>query len=237
MNTKITLPLLFALLTIAAPALSANDLKWGEWAVQLILTSEAEGLEDPYNTLGHRWAATRELDNLDLPELSQTWAGTYLSVIFYRPQWESERETYNTDYHRVEYGKSDEWTFEVRSDDPTRDLSLTWVGHRTGMRTMALVDLQEDVVFPAVVRGEVQTYNFRMNGTVREFAWRVLSLREYLQLVRAGRENRQATKENRQAARAIRKSNWLPKGWGQGEGRGHRRDSLSEGLPDDPFGE
>ncbi|CAA0090469.1 Uncharacterised protein [Halioglobus japonicus] len=230
MNLKIALPLLLALATTASPNLSAADLKWGEWAVQFILTAEAEGLEDPYNTLGHRWDASRELDDHDLPELSQTWSGTYLSVIFYRPEWDSDRETYNTDYHRVEYGKSDEWTFEVRSDDPTRDLSLTWVGQRTGMRTMALVDLQEDIVFPAVVDGEVQTYNFRMNGTVREFAWRVLSLREYLQLVRAGREGNKA-------ARLNRKSNWLPKGWGQGEGRGHRRDSLAEGLPEDPFGD
>jgi hypothetical protein len=230
MNTKFALPLLFALATVAATPLSAADLKWGEWAVQFVLTAEAEGLEDPYNMIGQLWDASEELDDNDLPELSQSWAGTYLSVIFYRPEWESDRETYNTDYHPVEYGKSDEWTFEVRSDDPARDLSLTWVGHRTGMRTMALVDLQEDIVFPAVVDGEIQTYNFRMNGTVREFAWRVLSLREYLQLVRAGRENGKA-------AREYRKSNWLPRGWGQGEGRGHRRDPLAEGLPEDPFGE
>ena len=230
MNLRIALTLLMALTTVTAPHLSAADLKPGEWAVRLILTSEAEGLEDPYNTLGQLWDASPELDDYDLPELSQTWAGTYLSVMFFRPDWASERETYNTDYHPVVYGKSDEWTFEVRSDDPYRDLSLTWVGQRTRMQTMALVDLQENIVFPAVVDGVPQVYHFRMNGTVREFAWRVLSLREYRQLVRAGREDGQAN-------RVTKKSNWLPRGWGQGEGRGHRRDPLAEGLPEDPFGD
>ncbi len=230
MKLRLALTLFAALATVAASHARAADLKPGEWAVQLILTSEAEGLEDPYNTLGQLWNASPELDDYDLPELSQTWTGTYLSVMFYRPDWDSDRETYNTDYHPVVYGKSDEWTFEVRSDDPTRDLSLTWVGHKTRMKTMALVDIQENVVFPAVVDGEVQVYNFRMNGTVREFAWRVLSLKDYWQLVRAGRESGKAVRKQV-------KSNWLPRGWGQGEGRGYRSDSIAEGLPEDPFGD
>ena len=230
MNLKIVYTLLFTLVALVAPHLSAADLKKGEWSVRLILKSDADGLEDPYNTLGQLRGAAIELDDFDLPELSQTWAGTYLSVMFYRPDWASERETYNTDFHPVARKNSDEWIFEVRSDDPYRDLSLTWVGNNTKMRRMVLVDLQEDIVFPAIVKGEPQVYNFRMNGTVREFAWRVMSKKEYRQLVRAGREERKAE-------RKMKKSNWLPKGWGQGEGRGHRRDRLSEGLPDDPFGD
>ena len=231
MNLKQVFTVLIALLVLGAPHLSAANLKKGEWSVQLVLTSDADDLEDPYNTLGQLRDAAPGFDEHDLPELTQTWAGTYLSVIFYRPDWETDRETFNTDFHPVARKQSDEWLFEVRSDDPYRDLSLTWVGKRTKMKRMVLVDLQEDVVFPAVVDGEPQVYQFRMNGTVREFAWRVLTRKEYKELVGAGREKDKAKRKK------AKKSHWQPKGWGQGEGRGHRRDRLSEGLPEDPFGD
>jgi hypothetical protein len=229
MKLKTTLAVLIALLAMFIQSLSAAELKKNEWNVRLILKAEAEKLEDPYNMLGQMRDALPGLDDRDLPELSQTWAGTYLSVIFYRPEWAVAKQTYNTDFHPVAPKQADEWTFEVRSDDPTRDLSLTWVGENTNMKRMVLVDLQEDVVFPAVVRGVTQVYNFRMNGAVREFAWRVLTPTDYKQLVASG-------KEGNKAKRKKRKSDWLPKGWGQGEGQGHRVDDPATGLPEDPFG-
>ena len=229
MKLKTTLAALIASLALFTHSLSAEELKKNEWQVRLILKAEAEKLEDPYNTLGQLRTALPGLDERDLPELSQTWAGTYLSVIFYRPEWAAPKQTFNTDFHPVAPKQADEWTFEVRSDDPTRDLSLTWVGENTNMKRMVLVDLQEDVVFPAVVRGEPQVYNFRMNGAVREFAWRVLTPADYKQLVASGKEGNKAKRKNR-------KSDWLPKGWGQGEGRGHRSDDTGNGLPEDPFG-
>lgn len=230
MNLKTACTAAIALLALVTPFTSAAELAEGEWAVRLVLTSAAEKLEDPYNMLGQLQDALPGLDKRDMPELSQTWAGTYLSVIFYRPEWGVKKQTYHTDFHPVAPQKSDEWTFEVRSNDPTRDLSLTWVGENTTMHTMVLVDLQEDRVFPAVVKGKPQVYNFRMNGTVREFAWRLLTSKEYKVLVASGMEGGQAR-------RKLQKSNWLPRDWGQGGGRGHRRDRLADGLPEDPFGD
>lgn len=232
MNLKNTVTLLLVLLALGIPHLSATELKKREWAVRFILESEAEALEDSYNRLGQRKGAVLEFDQYDLPELGQTWAGKYLSVIFYRPEWGQEKDTYNSDFHPVAKKQADEWTFEVRSNDPTRDLSLTWVGENTRMKKMVLVDVQEDTVIPAVVRGETQVYNFRMNGMVRQFAWRVLTKEQYRELVASGREkDKAARKKNR------KQSDWLPKGWGQGEGKGHRVDPVAEGLPDDPFGD
>jgi hypothetical protein len=232
MNFTKAVTVLIALLALTLPQLSAAQLQNEEWAVRLILESEAESLEDSYNRLGQRNEAALGLDQYDLPELGQTWAGTYLSVIFYRPEWDEKKQTYNADFHPVTRKKTDEWTFEVRSDNPTRDLSLTWVGENTRMRRMVLVDLQEDAVIPAVVQGETQIYHFRMNSTVRQFAWRVLTKLQYEELLASGRENDKAAQKNKR-----KKSDWLPRGWGQGEGKGHSVDPVAEGLPDDPFGD
>lgn len=216
--------------------LSAAELAKDEWSVLLVLKSQVGALEDSYNELGQLTNAAPGFDNNDRTELGQTWPGTYLSVIFYRPGWGTEDETYNADFHPIAPNMGDEWTFEVRSDDPTRDLSLTWVGKNTKMKNMELVDLQDNIVIPAVSKGKAAVYNFRMNGVVREFAWRVVpkkSSKETPQLLAAD-----TISTNRAASRSVapeQKSNWLPKGWGQGEGRGYRSDGAPDGLPADPF--
>jgi hypothetical protein len=98
---------------------------------------------------------------------------------------------------------------------------------------MVLVDLEEDKVIRAVIRGETQVYNFRMTGMVRQFAWRVLTREQFKEMIASNREmDRAARKKQRQE-----KSDWLPKGWGQGEGRGYEVDPVAEGLPEDPFGD
>jgi hypothetical protein len=212
--------LLYSGSSVAAPNPAKDD-----WSVRLILRSDSSGLEDPYNVLGQMQGASLQFDDFDLYELGQTFAGTYLSVIFYRPEWGQEEQTYNTDFHPVDPKSADEWTFEVRSDDPARDLSLTWVGENTSFKNMVLVDLEEDKVLAAVVNGEPQTYHFRMSGTVRAFAWKLLTDKDYKEFEKAAGRNTLMSK----------KSDWLPRGWGQGEGRGYRPESVPDGLPDDPF--
>ncbi|MEZ5572717.1 MAG: hypothetical protein R3E64_11910 [Halioglobus sp.] len=228
MNWKnIATALIVAVLLQSGNSVSAPKPGKDDWSVRLILKSDTGGLEDPYNVLGQMEGASVQADDFDLYELEQTFPGTYLSVIFYRPEWGQEEETYNTDFHPVDSKSGDEWTFEVRSDDPTRDLSLTWVAENTSMKNMVLVDLEENTVLAAEIKGQPQTYYFRMHGTVRAFAWRVLTDREF----------KDFEKVARRAASESKKSDWLPQGWGQGKGKGYRGDSIPEGLPDDPFTE
>ena len=255
MNWKKAFLLAAILSSLIANMSHAAELLKNEWLVRLKLTSEAEGLTDSYNVLGQREGAKLGYDKHDLPELGQTFTGTYLSVIFYRPDWVTDdeadetnsgmtavqgadgewvfefivpelitHETYNRDIHPL--AKSDAWTFEVRSDDPYRDLSLTWEGDNTNLENMVLVDLEEEDVFvPAVIDGQIQTYYFRINGNVHQFAWRVLTNREYKRLARAGKlAGTDATQ--------TKKSNWLPNGWEQGQRNGH---TIPDDLPDDPF--
>ncbi len=228
MNWKKPFAVALAAAALGINPLSAAELGKGEWSVRLVLKSQVGALEDSYNVLGQRNDALPTYDTHDMTELGQTWPGTYLSVIFYRPDWGTEDVAYNADFHPVAPKVGDEWTFEVRSDDPTRDLSLTWVGANTGMRRMVLVDLQDDKIIPAVRKGKAQVYHFRMNGVVREFAWRVLPKSQGQPLAAASRADVRLLTEPQQ-------SNWLPQGWGQGEGKGYRDDGTPDGLPADPF--
>ena len=272
-----------ALLMLSSNQLSARELADGEWYLKLLLTADGEGLADPYNTLGQLNDALPEYDRDDLPEPGQPFAGNYLSVIFYRPDWEtvweSEEESwdmgwedFNTDYrpisstgpiagcdleHGIETG--DEWTFEVRSNDVARALSLTWEGSEgANLERMVLVDLQENVTVPAVIDGEIQQYDFTMNGAVRAFAWRLMSDMEYQALVSNNAVN--VSSSSQPAVSSVAKksiapgvlsreespsdnfritpsmksgSGWLPKSWNPIEGHDQ---PVPEGLPTDPLG-
>jgi len=236
MSWKITVATLAAALALGSHPLFARDLARDEWYVRFILTSDTGGLEDSYNTLGQLVDALPGFDEYDLPELGQTWPGTYLSVIFFRPDWETARKTYNTDYHPVpaKNNTPDDWTFEVRSDDPARALSLTWEGGNTKLKSMVLVDLQEGTAVAAAIDGVTQTYHFTMNGTVRQFAWRVLTNKDFGQFLLTGELPAITTATTLTANTSLKKSNWLPMGWGQGQGKGYLKEK-PEGLPDDPF--
>lgn len=260
MNLNSALTVMVAIVTLGVNPLSARDLERGEWSVRLLLSSSDGKLEDTYNRLGQLHDASDGFDRYDLPELDQSWAGTYLSVIFYRPQWETDRESFNTDFHPKVRRARDEWYFEVRSDDPYRELSLTWVGKRTRMKRMVLVDLEDSEVLPAVIDGVPQVYNFIMNGPVREFVWRVLTRREYAEFLASGELGtpsavstsaaspgvtastqktrfRSVATDDRTTDEKVKraKSGWLPRGWGRGEGKGYRHSAIPNGLPDDPF--
>jgi hypothetical protein len=225
MHCKSTFALLFALAVLGTATLSAAELEKGEWYVRLILESSDGVLEDPYNILGQLNDASLEFDEHDLPELGR-WVGTYLSVIFHRPQWGRKIVSYNTDFHPVARKESDEWTFEVRSDISSRDLTLTWEGANTKMKNMVLVDVEAGEVVPAVVDGKAQIYHFNMGGdTVRLFAWRVLGPKG---------KNKFADSGQVEISADAKKSDWQPYGWSQGQGHGNGR-SIPEGLPEDPL--
>lgn len=249
MNWKKICAVLVAAVALGVNPLSARELEKGEWYVRLILKSDTGGLEDPYNQLGQLLDAEPGFDHNDMPELGQPFAGRYLSVIFYRPDWETETETYNTDYHPVDSKAADEWTFEVRSDNLSRALSLTWVSDtRTNqMNKMVLVDLEKNVMVAAVINGAPQEYSFTMNGAVRKFAWRLLTNKQYQEFADTGGVSTSlvafdqaspssVTTDQVSTSNDTKKSEWLPKGWGQGEGKGYVRE-VPDGLPDDPFGD
>lgn len=266
MNMKQLATVVFTLLVLGAHPLSARELVEGEWTVRLELTADFEDIEDSYNTLGQLSDALLDYDRMDLHELGQPFAGTYLSVIFYRPDWTPGWETedavyqfdwvdFNTDYHPISsipdpsgcevlppVEPGDEWTFEVRSNDTTRDLTLTWIGSEgADLERMVLVDLQENITVPAAIDGVPQVYSFRMNSAVRGFAWRLLSDAEYEAGGNAsaapalfGAESARGAADEFPTEGGATTSDWLPMGWRPDPGDGAGQ-PVPEGLPDDPF--
>ncbi|NQX88256.1 MAG: hypothetical protein HRT77_06300 [Halioglobus sp.] len=166
---------------------------------------------------------------------------------------------FNTDYHPVSFidpipgcgiqageEPGDDWTFEVRSNDTGRQLSLTWEGSAdAALERMVLVDLQENITIPAVIDGVVQAYTFGMNGAVRTFAWRLLSDEDYATL-NSGRSRAApaalrssaapaalGTSHTRADIPSTQGSGWLPMGWSP-----HRAgfdQAVPDGLPDNPL--
>lgn len=267
MNMKKLSTVVLTLLLLGAHPLLARELADGEWTVRLALTADFEDIEDSYNTLGQLSDALPDYDRMDLHELGQPFAGTYLSVIFYRPDWEPGWATedavyqfdwvdFNTDYHPIStipdpsgctllppVEPGDEWTFEVRSNDTARDLTLTWVGSEgADLERMVLVDLQEGITVPAAVGGVPQAYSFRMNSAVRGFAWRLLSDAEYEASGTASAapapfgatSARSAASDAFPAEGSATTSDWLPMGWSPDTGDGSGQ-AVPEGLPEDPF--
>jgi hypothetical protein len=237
-----TTAIVFLITVLFSQSLVAEKLQRGEWYINLLLTSAADGLEDPYNKLGQRRGALPDYDSFDLPELGQTQPGTYLSVIFNRPDWDADKTTFNSDFHPVAKKQSDEWTFEVRSNSNSRALSLTWKGKRTKMKRMVLVDLDLNETIVAAIDGVPQVYQFNMGGEyVRHFAWRKLTRKEFKALstpeeaapalsgVAAFRLS--ATETSAAGARSSEDDSWLPLGWSQDQETG----STPIGLPADPF--
>ena len=84
---------------------------------------------------------------------------------------------------------------------------------------------------------------------MREFAWRVLTKNEYATFKASGELSSSLAAASTDASVLSatfdqpatgktgkrKKSGWLPKGWGQGKGKGYRRQVIPDGLPDDPF--
>lgn len=208
------------LVLVTAGNASARDLEKFEWYVQLSANSDAAGIKDSSNVIGQLKDATRGADRNDLPELGASFT-PYLSVVFYRPEWQAEDVDYFSDYHAIARNKRDEWSFEVRSDDPWREVTLRWNGEGADLSTMRLVDIASNAVIPAAGEGVSPSYSFNMNGeSVRVFQWIVLSRAE-----QGGR--------GQGSKKPPRKSDWQPPGLGKGKGKGK---GLPTALPDDPFG-
>jgi FG-GAP repeat len=166
----------------------------GEWYIRLIAESFNEGLIDRGNVLGQLETSADGHDSHDLTELDP-FGEPYLTIVFPHSDWGDEAGDYTSDYHPSMGRIDDEWIFEVRTEDPNREIRLAWeplrvlasedpdpgeqrqwtLSDQSGeplMDTMWLQDLATGELIKAADGGVIADYTFNMDGeTVRAFRW------------------------------------------------------------------
>ncbi|CAN0496239.1 unnamed protein product, partial [Hapterophycus canaliculatus] len=67
----------------------------------------------------------------------------------------------------------DRWNFEVRTDVPGREVTLSWRGDGVSerLRNMRLVDVESGKAIKVIRNGAVGTYTLAMPGTIHRFKW------------------------------------------------------------------
>ena len=141
---------------------SCSELGKGEWYVSL--TATAGDLKDSGNVLGQLRDSQYGYDLHDLKELSP-FATPYLTIVFPHPDWGDHAGDYGSDF-RGTHKRKNKWTFEVRSDDPNREITLSW----SSLADMSGMSLLDTVTGTKVAAQHAdQQYTFNMDGeTVRK---------------------------------------------------------------------
>ncbi len=189
-------PLLARLLDFFVPSVHAKKPSWEqEWYLRLTAVSKPENLADGNNVLGQLGESSDGLDRHDLLDLGG-FGTPYLTLSFPIEDPGGVVESYTSNYHAVNTDIADQWVFEVKSDDPYRDIDLYWDGlyllegiwtQDTGKKTwseskqmepgklysrMVLEDVDLGVEIDAVDDDVVNHYSFNMDGlNVRTFRW------------------------------------------------------------------
>ena len=139
-----------------------------EWYVRLIIDAPNEDLRDQGNVLGQLSDSELGYDEHDLKEIPP-YSSPYLTLVFPHQDWGEYAGDYTSNYHPLG-GKHDldRWSFDVRSDDPTREISLSWSGNAKVLGKSRLIDNETGaVIFPAFVG----KYDFVMQSNSRSFTW------------------------------------------------------------------
>ena len=141
-----------------------------EWAVRLIVEWPEGNLKDRGNILGELTDSEPGYDSHDLEELPPF--GTFLTIVFPHDDWGERAGDYASDYRALKKNKheSDTWQFEVRSDQPGREITLSWEMHGDYPEFPTLIDLEsgEIVDIDPSVPG---SYTFVMGATTHRFEW------------------------------------------------------------------
>lgn len=141
--------------------------KGEEWYVRLTISAPAEQLIDDGNILGQLYDSEFGPDQHDLVETPPNTP--YLTIVFPQETWGEHAGDYTSDFHPVTGKKVlDQWEFEVRSDDPEREVKLEWTGPDEILGMSWLIDQDTgEVIEP----DNHSSYSFIMKGKQRRFNW------------------------------------------------------------------
>ena len=140
----------------------AEPISLSGWYIRV--TAAGGGLLDRGNVLGQLTDADDGPDARDLPELAP-FSAPYLTVVFPHPEWGGAVQQYASDYHAFTRIGGGTWTFEVRSDDPGRKVTLAFEGPPHLLARTTLIDLATG----GRVSLKTPTYLFEMTAATRAF--------------------------------------------------------------------
>jgi hypothetical protein len=167
---------------LAAPPEKPPKQRGDEWYLRLIVQSQSGDLRDSNNVLGQLFDSLDGYDSHDLRELDP-FASPYLTIVFPHDDWVGHEDNYTSDYHAVKLHETDQWEFQVKSDDPWLDVYLHWENARVLVQDASGEELMEKMFLEDVDAGvlikivgndgiSVKSYPFNMDGmTARTFRW------------------------------------------------------------------
>ncbi len=151
----------------AGPAAPGAETLPEGWYIRLV--AESGTLRDAANVLGVLPGSSRHYDPRDLEELAP-FGNTYLTIVFPKPDWGPRAGDYSSDFRRLRAGRwLERFQFEVRSSDPSADVTVRWEGLATHIRNS---DLRDDLTGEKFRPQPDGSYTFNMNGSnTRQFTW------------------------------------------------------------------
>jgi hypothetical protein len=168
-----------------------------DWYIRLTAEDTARGMKVTSTQLGALAAEDAEKKHT-LKSLTP-FGGSYLDIVFVDPESMEEGE-YKTSFHTFDREREDSWSFVVKTDDTSADITLSWRGiyvltpyrdeadrlrykeyrsiSNPLIKRMKLVDMETGEELSISKNGKVQSYQFNMNGSeTYHFKW-VVSDRE-----------------------------------------------------------
>lgn len=137
------------------------------WYVRVIVSGG--GLTKRGTVLGQLSDASDGLDAHDLPELPP-FGSPYLTVVFPHPEWGGPIQQYASDYRAHTRNRAGRWTLEVRSDDPTRQVTLDFEGSEHSLTRATLLDLATG---RRIRLHKERSYTFTMTGATRVLSFEI----------------------------------------------------------------
>lgn len=139
-----------------------------DWHVRLTVEDSANNLKDRGNVLGQLSDSEYGYDLHDLDE-PLPMSGNYLSLVFPHVNWGERAGDYTSDFHPVSKEKqNDSWQFEIRTNDPQREITLSWASLPEVLKRSKLIDEKTGKTIRAISKNE---YRFVMNQDTRRFTW------------------------------------------------------------------
>jgi hypothetical protein len=144
------------------------------WNARLTVEIVAKKLKDKTNVFGQLKDSQTGYDLHDLKELPP-FGTPYLTIVFPHLDWGKNAGDYSSDFHPIS-NQYDQWTFEVRADAPTSQVSISWQCPEEILKRSRLIDLQNGKIIAVDVEGR---YEFVMNGKVKKFRWERLTSKRH----------------------------------------------------------